>query len=276
MNSHNVRNLVLSLVIVASVPLAAETIGARWANAPLTIDGDGGEWRDLVFTYFDDDNSAIGIMNDAANLYLIVLSRDEATIRQMETRGLTVWIGPDGKKKKEYGLRYRGGMSRSRADKREDRGPMMRDEQREQMLEEQARLRKLIEVFADKTTTEIPVTGERGPKAAAAFGNDVYSYEFQIPFADKDSSWYSLRLASPSKLTLGVHVGYVSDADKAKLKDRFEGREGGPRGGGAGPGSGGGPPMGGGMKRGGGPPGERMGMQEKKEFWIEVQLAEPR
>ncbi len=269
MNSHTVSSLVLSLVIVVTAPLAAAHMGARWADAPLTIDGDAGEWRDLVFTYFDEDNSAIGLMNDSMNLYLVVLSRDEATIRQMETRGLTVWISPDGKKKKEYGLRYRGGMSRSRADKREDRGSGMRDERREQMLEEQARLRKLIEVFASKTTTEIPVTGECGPKAAAAFGNDVYSYEFQIPFAGKDSGWYSLRLVDRSKLTLGVHIGYVSDADKAKLKDRFEAR-------GQGPGMGGGPPMGGGVKRGGGPPGERMGMQEKKEFWIEVQLAEPR
>src|SRR5690606_23661328 len=102
----------------------------------------------------------------------------------MERRGVTVWISPDGKKKKQYGLRYRGGMAKSRMDERargNDDRPPLPPESRNDIREEQARLRKIIEVFDNKQTREIPAAGEQGPAAATAFGNDVYSCEFLIP-----------------------------------------------------------------------------------------------
>lgn len=261
--------LLLATVGLLQPALADEQLASRWSPAPIVVDGDADEWRGIVFQYFDNDNSALGIMNDADNLYLIVLSRDEATIRQMERRGVTVWISPDGKKKKQYGLRYRGGMAKARMDQRERAGdarPPQMPEGREEIREEQARLRKIIEVFDNKQTREIPAAGEQGPAAATAFGNDVYSCEFLIPIT-ADSGRYSLRLTEPGNLALGIHIGYVSDADKAQMKERFKERDGEPRMGGMPPGG-----FGGGGMTGGRPPQMRRDA-EKKEFWIAVDLA---
>ena len=58
------------LMLLLTLPLCsialAEDVKSVWAPAPPTIDGDGDEWRDIAFNYFDGDQTAIAVANDSA------------------------------------------------------------------------------------------------------------------------------------------------------------------------------------------------------------------
>ncbi len=271
------------LILLLTLPLCsialADDVKSVWIPTPPTIDGDGDEWRDIAFNYFDDDQTAIAVSNDSSAIYLMIISKNEATIMQLERAGVVVWLNGDGKKKRDYGLRYRAGRLSTTERKMPADFPMGAgmEEPREKMKEEQARLRKLITVIEKKSNIEISARGNDGPAAAATFGKDIYAVEFKIPILDEADSGYGLKPKLESSTMLGVEIGYLSDADKKRMKEQMRPPDGeGPGGGMGGPPPGGG--MGGGMGSGGGPGGGHGrpgGMREmsKKEFWLKFDLA---
>ncbi len=272
--------LLLTLPFFASA--VAEDVKSVWMQAVPTVDGDGDEWRDIAFNYFDDDRTAIAVSNDSAAIYLMIISKSEATITQLERSGVVVWLNGDGKKKRDYGLRYRAGRLSDTERKMPEGmhfGAEMED-QREKMKEEQARLRRLITVIEKKESSEIPSNGDNGPAAAATFGKEIYAIEFKVPIVEEAGSGYGIAPKANSELMIGIEIGYMSDADKKKMQERMRPPDGDGQGGGMGgppPGGGigGGMGAGGGMGNRGGGKGGPGGMREsgKKEFWLKFELA---
>ena len=270
--------LILLLTLPVLSTSLAEDVKSVWSPIPPTIDGDGDEWRDVAFNYFDNDKTAIAVKNDSAAIYLMVISRDEPTIIQFERAGIVVWLNGDGKKNRDYGLRYQAGRLSTAERKVPDEFHMGAgaDGQREKMEEEQARLRKLITVIDKKNNTEISSKGDDGPAAAATFGKAIYAVEFKIPIIVGADSGYGMRPKSESNTMLGVEIGYMSDADKRRMRELMrppDGESPGGRMGGPPPDGMGGDNMGG---RGpGGGQGRPGGMRDatEKEFWLKFQLA---
>lgn len=266
------------VIILLTLPLSftalAGDVKSAWIPTPPIIDGDGDEWRDLAFSYFDDDQTAIAVSNDSAAIYLMIISKNESTIMQLERAGVVVWLNGDGKKKRDYGFRYRAGRL-SAAERKMPAGFPMgggMEEPREKMKEEQARLHRLITVIDKKNSIEISAKGDDGPAAAATFGKEIYAVEFKIPILPTVESGYGLKPEQSSSTMLGIEIGYMSDADKKRMQEQMRPPDGeGPSGGMGGPPSGG---MGGGMGPGGGQ-GRPRGMREmgKKEFWLKFDLA---
>ncbi len=271
------------LILLLTLPLCsialAEDVKSAWVPTSPTIDGDGDEWRNIAFHYFDDDQTAIAVANDSSAIYLMIISKSEATIMQLERAGVVVWLNGDAKKKRDYGLRYRAGRLSNTERKMPEGFPIGTgmEEPREKMKEEQARLRKLITVIEKKDNIEISARGDDGPAAAATFGKEIYAVEFKIPILAAADSGYGLKPKSGSSAMLGVEIGYISEADKKRMQEQMRPPDGDNHGGGmGGPPPGGG--MGGGMGSGGGPGGGhgrpgRMRDMSKKEFWLKFDLA---
>ena len=267
----------LTLLLLPAATLLATDVKSGWAPTAFTIDGDGDEWHDQKFSYFDDDKTAIAVSNDSGAVYLIVISRDEATVRQIERSGIVVWLNADGKKNRDYGFRYRAGRLSKDARKSSDgfMPPEEMMERREKMEEEQARQRKVITVIEKKKPTEISNKGEAGPAAAATFGKEIYAIEFKVPLLSSEATGYGLMCTSGEPIMLGIETGYLTDEEKKARQEQMQPPEGGGMrmGMGGGPG---GPSSGGGMMGGehgpGGPGGDMRG-QGKKEFWLKVELA---
>ncbi|MGB5108046.1 MAG: hypothetical protein WBP29_09000 [Candidatus Zixiibacteriota bacterium] len=268
----------LAIITMLTFPLFGDDLASDWANTEMTIDGDGDEWRDRTFTYYDNDKTAIALMNDSANIYLIVISRNEATISRLQRGGLSVWLNGEGKKNRDYGLRYRAGRigKDSRKPPEGMEAPADMQVRSKEMEERQTRLRQLITVFEKKSSSEISNKGEQGPAAAATFGKDIYAVEFKIPIKSSNDSGYGISLAPDKAPTLGLEFGYLTDDEKKEMRDAMPR----PEDGGLRMGMGGAPPPGGGMGGGmgggrGGPGGlgGRMLDQGKQEIWLKVQLA---
>ncbi len=271
------RTMVSAIVItfVPIISLLAEEIKSGWATTAMIIDGDGDEWRDRGFTYFDGDKTAIAVLNDSTDIYLIVISRDEGNVMQMERSGIVVWLNGDGKKKRDYGFRYRAGRL-AKEQRRMPEGfdpPAEMTERREQMEAEQARLRKVITVFDQKRASEISSKGEQGPAAAATFGKEIYAFEFKIPILTAGAEGYGLSRKENGQTMIGIETGFLTEDEKKAMRDRRQPPEGG--GMKIGMGSQDGPTTGGGGMGGRGRLGEPGGMRDsgKMELWLKVELA---
>lgn len=96
------------MVFIFILPLGAgeEVIESSWAVRPLVIDASGEEWSDVALFSKESPAVDVGIRNDAGNLYLLFVIRDNAFLSTLEATGLTIFLDPRGKKKKDYGLRF--------------------------------------------------------------------------------------------------------------------------------------------------------------------------
>lgn len=261
-------------IAICAAALAEDgKISSVATNGGVVVDGSADDWRDAAFRYFDDDNTAIALRHDSANVYLIALSRDPNVVRQMETRGLTIWVNLDGKKNRTLGLRYRGGIPKSRLDERANQAAPEFARRRDEMLEEQVHARQFIQVVRKGQVEEIPQTGERGPIVASGFSAGTYLYEWRIPLTALNDQTIALGMTENSKLRLGLEFGYMTDDEKAKMKahrGKDSGGFGPPVGGGGHPGGGPGGGMGGGRPQGGPPRGNS---DQTSEIWLDVSLA---
>lgn len=272
------KYLFLMIASLSLSPLLAADLKSNWATTVMTIDGDGDEWRDAVFSYFDDDQTAIALKNDSGAIYLMVITKDEPTVMMLERTGLVVWLNGDGKKNRDHGFRYRAGRL-SNEKRKMPEGMYEREdmpERREKMEQEQSRQRGIITVIDKKNTAEISSRGEDGPAAAATFAKEIYAVEFKIPILTSADSGIGLAPKNNSQIMLGVEIGYVSDADKKQMQERMRPPQGGMIGGGIGGSPRGGGGMGGGDRGGPGSHGRPGGNRNagKKEFWFKFELAQ--
>ncbi len=89
------------------------SVNSRWASGQIVVDGRYNEWLDGSMYYDEETNTKIGIRNDAQNLYLCLVCKDENIERQIRQGGFTLWVCQNKTKNKLWGLRYLAGADGS-------------------------------------------------------------------------------------------------------------------------------------------------------------------
>ena len=245
----------------------------QWADDPITIDGNYSDWDDNSLQYFEENNTMMGSMNDADNLYIMFRFNDQTLARKIQMFGVTIWLDEKGKKKKDYGIRYAGSVALSAGLR-----PEVSSSEKLQRLGKMQQMSKsrpepgTITIISRGEDTNLPENNPQGPSAASASQKGTFCYEFRITLP--------LNRESGEETSLGMEVGGIDPEDLPEMR----GQTGGMRGGGGRRGGemmgGRGGRMGGGMRGGGGPRpmgGDRQLMRkmfEKQEMWVKVLLAE--
>ncbi|MDD4052138.1 MAG: hypothetical protein PHR28_09615 [candidate division Zixibacteria bacterium] len=253
-------------------------IPSQWVQTPLKIDGARADWPERSILFFADQEAFIGVCNDSTNLYLVLHFRDADWARWIRMGGLTVYLDAEGKKGKDFKLKFTGGptmkeimaASGKSATGQTGRMSQNRDEKMPGMNDN---IENPFLCYQKKYMMEkaIPMDGSEGPAVAGAMEKEFLVYEFYIPLKESTIKTFGLG-AKPDK---PVGVGFIWGDMEMK---RPEGMGGGPGGGGGGMPPGGGPGGGGGgMPPGGGPGGgpRENNQPEKQEIWVKVQLSNP-
>ena len=185
----------------------------------VVIDGQADEWPlqwikepEKIFSY--------SVCADENNLYVRVRTEDYYTKRKMAAFGFTLWIDPNGKKKKKLGLKFPVGGAEA-----EERAATLRGSvNNAQTAAEKAEFQKEIDkkLISDLEVLELiglsddPITSTRSGITngiKVAIGYDAlggYVYETMIPFKS-----YRLIKSSIGALGIGFETGkYVAKKTK--------------------------------------------------------------
>jgi hypothetical protein len=115
---HTIDIGLLALLLLQS-GCATHKVAGRWPDHPIVIDGADMEWQGTPQFYDQKRHLAVRVVNDARALFLCIAAGDDApSARPPGMTGLTLWIDPQGGRKKIFGIQLRAG-----GPGRPDRGP---------------------------------------------------------------------------------------------------------------------------------------------------------
>ncbi len=244
----------------------APELNSTWVKGPVTIDGNDKEWEG-VRVFIKDMKAALGVYNDSLNLYVMVSTRDKALQRRILSEGLNLWLNPDKRDKKSYGLSFPCGGS---------------------VLKRPGGQVGVDSLMVFKANNHIQIKGkgstlltlaqahEQGVDFRAGYHQSTLIVEFKIPFKTSTTSSLAVDISDSRSLYLGLEAA-APELKYSQMKGRSS-RAGGAHdisegmGGGMGEaaGRGGMSSMGGGGKRGG----SHAGGVEPVEQWVFIKLAE--
>lgn len=71
----------------------------QWANSPLKIDGDLGDWGDSLRYYHENTRFSFNIVNNQDVMYVAIKSQDKQNLNRILARGISFSVNTDAKKK---------------------------------------------------------------------------------------------------------------------------------------------------------------------------------
>ena len=89
-----------------SAKAADKFVQSTWAARPVVIDASAEEWSDDALVSQESPAVDLALRNDAENLYILFIIRDNDFLSTLEATGMSIFIDPLGKKKKDQGLRF--------------------------------------------------------------------------------------------------------------------------------------------------------------------------
>ena len=102
-------SLSFAMVITASGLAQDATSANCQLSAVIQIDGQANEWP-MEWMVDTEKNFSYNVCSDDNNIYIRMKTKDELIRRKMALFGFTVWMDPNGKKKRKLGLRFPTGI----------------------------------------------------------------------------------------------------------------------------------------------------------------------
>jgi hypothetical protein len=183
-------------------------LDSAWTTAPMLIDGRAQDWNGVTSHFIEESEASVAFANDNEQLYILVRTRDPRLASVIHRSGLKLWINSEGKRDKDFVIRYRGGPTR------EEMHSMIGGEQRRQMDRESQFMlpdtgKPSLTCFVKDRIVEmeIPADGSVGP--AAAFGLDAgfFTYEFSLPLHECSVRSYGLAALPGQTISVGAQWG---------------------------------------------------------------------
>lgn len=283
-----VRNLLLAIFSIAILSVSSDAkthkVTTSWVDHEFSIDGNMKEWFEIESNYLSEQEASVSLCNDENFLYILFKTREAKWARTIKLTGLNLYINKDGKNKKDFFIRFKGGPNaaqlramaggmneRGSGESRMSRMPADIRKKYEQAMNDNTQT--LICSINNNVNKIVPLDGSEGPAAAFDTSNGFFVYEFKIPLnigKGKDR-YYGIGIEAGHKIAIGAEWGDMGD-----FRRRQPGEMGGS--GGSMPGVGG-RPLGGGGGFGSG--GRRMGgggsarpkMPTKQEVWFRTKIA---
>jgi hypothetical protein len=240
--------------------------------ADIIIDGDHADWNDHL-SLIEKHDVSVGVQHDDEDLYLCLVTTDRQIQNQVLRMGLTIWLSPEGGKKKQFGIHYPIGLMGSGMPIREimpSRSPDAEDQSYDRM--EELIIRSLFELEIlgpEKEDVErMHVNQALGLEVKVGRAGGLMVYELKVPRIRDENHPYGLDTTMNESWVCGFETGEIEfNQMQSGMGSRMGG---GMRGGGRGR-------MGGGRGRGGGgPPVGGMrggGMMERPEpvrIWTRI------
>ena len=217
------KSMLLSFVVLGIVVWSGcrgKKIENQWTSQEIIVDGKSEDWEAAPLTYAKETNMAMGVTNNAENIYVMFRLNDPGTARRIQKMGFTVWLNKDGKKKKTFGINYRGSSGMQHELKPvevpSEMGGGTRPDRMKAMMErfsvdlpDFGKIR-LIENGEER---DIPENNLEGPAAGFALSNGYYCYEFRMPIP--------INVELGTEVKLCMELGGLTDENMKKIREEI-------------------------------------------------------
>lgn len=191
---HSIKKTTYVLIImVAAFSLIGyskeKTVKCEWIASPVDIDGSSEDWAEEALILEKKLQTKYAFKNDGENLFALLIFKDPKYLSSINTTGMTIWINPEGKKKKKYGINFVKKEMKPEnyiALIEQRRGPLSEEEKNEIRSHPQYFLHNVRVINAEKPEAEA-ATGEEVKPAIfrSAQQQNGIVYEFSIPLERK-------------------------------------------------------------------------------------------
>ena len=258
------RTLLIAAVAVVVSGCSDQRIESSWAVSNPTIDGSLEEWGVASLVTFEDLQVSAAVRNDSSFLYLAGRIGEGALRRMVRQSGVTIWLDPEGEHHKDLQFQFPAEPGVTATLERGGFWEALTTEQKESARKQLDEMHRGVLVIDERSGNSVVykpgnVEGIEG-KIGEAQG--FVSFEARIPMRI-ENYFPAFRGMTPGKKVRICLVIGSSSADGS----RGTVLNGAPPAGGLGPPGRGGPP--------GAIPGGGDRMPEKREIWLEVNLARP-
>lgn len=196
----------------------AMEVQSHWSDSAVIIDGTADDWAEFPLEYSEKEKISLGVRNDSENIYFVFLARDERMVRKIQMAGITLWFDTNGGKKKDFGIRYRGGVALMKnLQKAPGFWENMPPEQKATFMQSRSEMLGMITVIKKGEEVSMLENNPTGPAAASANQDGIFGYEFRIPIVASDSISHAISTSSGEKISMAVELGGISREDREKM-----------------------------------------------------------
>ena len=202
------------VVLALCIPgISAEKIvQSQWTATAPTIDGSNSDWEGGTLTLYKKAKVDYAFRNDADNLYVIFIFNEPSReyLSTIQQSGITLWLNTDGKKKKNYGIRF--GIKTVSADNYIQIVEEMMGESMPEEKKQQIKAKESYQIFhnevIDKQGEAPPIaSGPTAPAFNTGGGRETVVYEFKVPLNKNEASPVGIGTAPGGSLTIGFEWG---------------------------------------------------------------------
>ena len=204
--------LCLAVLAFCGTGISAEkVVQSQWAATAPNIDGSNSDWEGGTLTLYKKTQVDYAFRNDEDNLYVIFIFNDPrqfmSTIQQS---GITLWLNTDGKKKKDYGIKF--AIKTVSADNyiqivEEMLGESMPEEKKQQLKAQESYQIFHNEVIDKKGDAPAITSGPDAPAFNTAAGRETLIYEFRVPLKRDEANPVGIGAAPGGSFTIGFEWG---------------------------------------------------------------------
>jgi hypothetical protein len=155
---------------------------SRPLDRQIVIDGKSDDWAGAL-SFMEESKLEEGFLNDQNDLYMCLVTDDNALNRQIMAGGLTVWFDPQGGNAKVFGIRYPLGQSRLKPQAKPEEGQQTQGQSPPAGEESQEEAPPSLEILraGNPAPQKIAVSDLKGIEVKFTSEEGVFVYELKVP-----------------------------------------------------------------------------------------------
>ena len=204
-----------------------KTVESTWAATPVTIDGSNNDWEGGTLTLEKKVKVDYAFRNDSENLYVLFIFKEPRKFMStISYTGMTIWLNTEGKKKKNYGIKFQ--IKTVTADNyiallEKMMGPMPEEKKKQVRSKPTYRIYH-NEVIDKKGDASLIATGPITPAFSSKGGREMATYEFRIPLKRGEGQPVGIGTEPGKTVKIGFEWGGLTEELKKQKLAQQTGR----------------------------------------------------
>ncbi len=220
---------ILLLLMILTISFSGfskeKEVKSFWAASSVKIDGFRDDWAEVAFADEKKVKIDYAFKNDAENLYVLYIFKDPKYLSSISVTGITLWFNSEGKKKKNYGIKFTQKQISadaliSRTEK--ERGPLPEDKKKEiqsnpfYLINDTKIINK-----KSKSRSQSSESSEIKPAAFRVMKQQkLLVFEFAIPLKRMIEQTSGVEIEPGKRVKVGFEWGGMTDEMRAEVKRR--------------------------------------------------------